>query len=369
MISSAPVSGRLRSAARPVAAALTRSWPPRSRLFLVGEGAGWSIDRDLHELAALAQQLGIRLAGRRLLSVANDQAAFYGSQFTLLTEPWRSSPHALATAYFHGRPGTPGMPEFDEAYAVLRAHHAELERIQVTHEEMRDVVLSTGIDPAKVFRIRIGVDPALFSPQTPASRAEARRLLGLPETAFVVGSFQKDGVGWGDGLEPKLVKGPDVLVGAVERIHRDVPELHVLLTGPARGYVKRELERLGIPYRHTYARTRAELARAYHALDVYLVASRQEGGPKAVLESLAAGVPLVTTRVGQAPDLVDDGRDGWLVDVDDVDALAARAVAVHSSPGAFDGAAGRAKAEDYAYERLDDLWRPLLTGFVSSARE
>ena len=42
---------------------------------------------------------------------------------------------------------------------------------------------------------------------------------GLPDDAFVVGSFQKDGVGWGDGLEPKLVKGPDVLVEALARAH------------------------------------------------------------------------------------------------------------------------------------------------------
>ena len=78
------------------------------------------------------------------------------------------------------------------------------------------------------------------------------------------------------------------------------------------------------------ARTRAELGRAYHALDVYLVPSRQEGGPKAVLESMATGVPLVTTRVGQAQELVEDGRNGLLVGVDDSEALAASAVRVHA---------------------------------------
>ena len=100
----------------------------------------------------------------------------------------------------------------------------------------------------------------------------------------------------------------------------------MLLTGPARGYVRRELERLGIPYRHVSARSRDELARAYHALDVYLVASRQEGGPKAVLEAMAAGVPLVSTRVGQAQELVEHGIDGWLVDVEDAEGLAEWAV-------------------------------------------
>ena len=66
------------------------------------------------------------------------------------------------------------MPEFDVAYATLRAHHGELERVQVTHAEMHELVLSSGIDPAKVFRIPIGVDVRLFPQQTLESRAAAR---------------------------------------------------------------------------------------------------------------------------------------------------------------------------------------------------
>src|SRR5207302_11478764 len=67
---------------------------------------------------------------------------------------------------------------------------------------------------------------------------------------------------------------------------------------------------------------RDELARAYYALDVYLVTSRQEGGPKGAFEAAAAGVPLVTTRVGQAQELLTHGADALITDVDDVDALA-----------------------------------------------
>ena len=46
----------------------------------------------------------------------------------------------------------------------------------------------------------------------------------------MVGSFQKDGVGWAEGLEPKLIKGPDVLVAALELLKAEVPELFVVLT-------------------------------------------------------------------------------------------------------------------------------------------
>ena len=140
----------------------------------------------------------------------------------------------------------------------------------------------------------------------------------------------------------------------------------VLLTGPARGYMQRELDTLGVPWEHVFARSRKDLARAYHALDVYVVASRQEGGPKAVLESMATGIPLVTTRVGQAPDLVEDGLNGLLCDVEDIEALAAAVIKV-AEDGALCSAlgdAGRATAEANALEQLDPAWEALLEGFV-----
>src|SRR5207244_11132839 len=146
------------------------------------------------------------------------------------------------------RPGTLGMPEFDTCYEAVRRRHEELDRIQVSNRAMEELVLGTGIAPEKVFRIPIGVDTVRFRPRDPESRVTARRELGLPESAFVVGSFQKDGVGWGEGREPKLIKGPDVLLDVASRLRDHASELHVLLTGPARGFVAHGLERLGVAY-------------------------------------------------------------------------------------------------------------------------
>ena len=355
---------RARKLLRPLAAGLARRWPPGTRLLLVGEGAGWVIDRELLELGHVATRLSVRLADSRFLTVSRGQAAFFGSQFTLLREPWRPFPHALATAYFHGRPGTPGMPEFDVAYQSLHARHGELARVQVTHTEMHDLVLSTGIDPAKVFRIPIGVDAGLFTAQTPALRSAVRRELGLPEQAFVVGSFQKDGVGWKDGTEPKLIKGPDVLVDALRLLRERRPELHVLLSGPARGYVRSGLERLGIPYVHRGPKRYEEIARLYLALDAYVVPSRQEGGPKSVLEAMASGVSIVSTRAGQATELIRDRVNGRLVDVEDAEALA-EALADERLRDYV--AAGRETALANDKVAQEPLWRAFFDGFVAHA--
>jgi glycosyltransferase involved in cell wall biosynthesis len=344
------------------ARAVASRWPERSRLMLVAESGDWVIDYEMRHVGAIARTLGIRVASRRFLNATKNQAAFFGSQFGLLHRDAELPPHAVATAYFHGRPGTEGSPEFDECYAALERLHERIERIQVTHEEMRDVVLSTGIDSAKVHTIRIGVDLDTFRQRKEAERTAARAALGIPPAALVVGSFQKDGVGWGDGLEPKLIKGPDVLVATLDLVHAQVPELFVLLSGPSRGYVKAALERMGIPYVHRFVRRHDDLRALYAASDVVAVSSRQEGGPKAVLESMAVGVPIVSTRVGQAQELV-DGTNGRLVEVGDVDALAAAIVAAPDA-SAEQIAAGRATAEANAYSAQLPLWRSFFDGLV-----
>jgi glycosyltransferase involved in cell wall biosynthesis len=353
-----------RLVARGLVRARTASWPDHSRLFSVGDRGGWSVDEDADHLTATARRLGIAVAPASWARFAERQSVFLTSHFEALDPRWLASSHRLATAYLHGRPGTAGAPEFDEALAALRSNPDRLSRIQVTHAEMHELVLTAGVDPACVYRIPVGIDVENFPLATADMRAAARATLGLPESGFVVGSFQKDGVGWREGLEPKLVKGPDVLVAALDQLRGDVPELHVLLTGPARGYVRRELERRGIPYRHTVAVSRRDLARAYHALDVYLVTSRQEGGPKAVLEAMAAGTPLVATRVGQAQDVVEHGTNGWLVDVGDAEALADSAARIQDGVDPELVRAARATAERYALPRLDREWQHLLDGFV-----
>jgi glycosyltransferase involved in cell wall biosynthesis len=331
---------------------------PYSRLFVVGDRLGWSIDDDRDRLVATARRLGCPIGTNALLRFARRQSVFQHNHFNALRPRWLESSHRLGLSYFHGRPGTPGYPEFDRAYAALRENASVVDRVQVTHGEMHELVVGAGVPPERVFTIPIGIDLENFPFAPETSRSE-----------FVIGSFLKDGVGMDAGLEPKLLKGPDTFVAVVARLREAIPHLSVLLTGPARGYVRGELERLGVPHRHLLVGSRTELADAYHSVDVCLVTSRQEGGPKAVLEAMATGVPLVTTRVGQATELVVDGENGLLADVDDLDALVAAVERVHGDAAlrARLRSAGRATAEAHAEERLDPLWANLLEGFVDRA--
>ncbi len=370
------VRARARSLAAPVArpvrralvARRTREWAPHSRLLIGQEAAEWVLSYEARQLVRTAGALGVQLGPPEWVNAVENQSVFHQSQFTLLLHDFEKRGNHLGFAYFHGRPGTPGMPEFDACFETMRRRHGEIDRVQVTNREMEALVLETGMAPEKVHRIPIGIDVEAFRLRTPERREAARRAFDLPADAFVVGSFQKDGVGWGEGLEPKLIKGPDILVEAVARTRERVPELVVLLTGPARGYVKAGLERAGVPYRHAMLPNVEAVAPAYDAIDVCVVASRDEGGPRAVLESMATGVPLVTTRVGQAADLVEHGVDGWMVEVEDVEALGGSIL--HVAEASEDElarmlAAGRQKAEESSYPALRQRWRALLDGFVA----
>ena len=349
---------------------LSSGWEPRSRLILAGDNYGWSLDWDMRELRTISEQLGIRTVSRIWHRTLTPQAIFLASQFFLENDDWFSIPHNIGFSYFHGLPNT-GDQKFDAVYAGLRRNHARLSRVQVSHSEMYNAVLDTRIDPAKVHLIPIGINLDYFHFQDAELRQQQRTSLGIPEDAFVIGSFQKDGNGWGEGLEPKLIKGPDIFLRTLEALKSSIPELYVLLTGPARGYVKKGLEDLKIPYKHFYFKNYPQVGKLFTALDLYLITSRQEGGPKAVLESMATGVPLVTTRVGQAMDLVRHGQNGWIVEVEDVDGLAHWADYVYQQRGqTLEPVLQQAHltAQANSYSSQISLWGKFMDGFVSMDR-
>ena len=348
--------------------ARTRGWREHSRLFVVPDAAGWVLEYEARQLERNARVLGVEVGPAPWWKGVDGQSIFHVSQFTLLLHEVERRGNWLGFSYFHGRPGTPGMPEFDACYDALRRRHEEIDRIQVTNAEMEALVLETGVAPEKLHRIPIGIDVDAFRFRSETDRVAARRALGLAESAFVVGSFQKDGVGWGDGNEPKTIKGPDVLLDVVDRLRERIGELHVLVTGPSRGFVRAGLERLGVPHRHVLLPSVEAVAEAYAAVDLCLVTSRDEGGPRAALEAMATGAPLVSTRVGQAGDLVRNGENGWLADVDDVEALVEASMRVASAPAEELSRVvgyGRATAEENSYDALRPRWRGLLRGFVA----
>ncbi|MBF0353681.1 MAG: glycosyltransferase family 4 protein [Alphaproteobacteria bacterium] len=285
--------------------------------YIVERGASWSIrwDGSYYAQAVNGLHPGTLDVTDRPERLVN-RIAHFGSQF--IWELWTKSLHASnrqLLTYFHGKPED--GPDMARHVDFFLKNMGSVQRVVTAASLIERRLLSWGVPSEKLVRVPLGVDTSLFTPPTsPEERKSARTAFEVPEDALCIGSFQKDGIGWGDGMEPKLIKGPDLFVAAAARLAKRFP-IFVLLTGPARGFVKAGLERHGIPYRHIFLSDYTAIAQAYRALDLYLMTSREEGGPKALLECLASGVPLVSNRVGMAEDLFTDPNDPRMAETSD----------------------------------------------------
>jgi glycosyltransferase involved in cell wall biosynthesis len=341
---------------------LHRAQPP---VAFVIERAEWAIrwvgEHVCREIEAIEPGLAATVLEPHRLS---SQIVHFGSQFMWV--PWSGAltrSNRYVTSYYHGKPED--GPEIARHVEGFLRSLPRLARIVVSASLVERRLAAWGVPPEKMVRIPIGTDLRIFVPPTPAEREAARASLGIPEGAIAIGSFQKDGVGWGDGMEPKPIKGPDIFLETLARLKRELP-VFAIVTGPARGYVKAGLERRGIPYAHRYAKDHAALVACYHALDLYLVTSREEGGPMGLMESMATHVPVVSTPVGMAPDLLVDCVTGGLAASCEPEEVAARALALlsHPDPAALRAAAREAvKVADWprvGRAHLEQVYRPLL---------
>ena len=295
----------------------------RPGLYYVVPEANWSIDWDGHYITkGVREQFPLKAELCRDPRWLSGQLLHYGSLWSFLGNQGaaHNARNPVVVTVFHGSRDA-SHPKLAGGIERLLGAADEIERLVVSNSIMRQRFLEWGFPERKLRCIPLGVDLALFRPASEKQRQTMRDQLSIAEDAFCIGSFQKDGEGWEEGLQPKLVKGPDLFVAAMRELSKR-HKLHVLLTGPARGYVKAELEQAGIPFTHRLLDDYEEIVDYYAALDAYMVSSREEGGPKGVLESLACGLPLVSSRVGLAPDVVEHGVHGLLVENEDAKGLA-----------------------------------------------
>ena len=130
-----------------------------------------------------------------------------------------------------------------------------------------------------------------------------RNKYGLPLDAYIIGSFQRDTEG-SDLKSPKLIKGPDRLIQIIESKNKEFNKVIVLLSGKRRQYVINELENLNINYKYFEMVNTDQLNELYNCLDLYVVASRIEGGPQAIIECALSKTPIISTDVGVASEFL-----------------------------------------------------------------
>jgi glycosyltransferase involved in cell wall biosynthesis len=155
-------------------------------------------------------------------------------------------------------------------------------------------------------------------------------------------------------------KAIHVLLEATPLLLREDPDTRVLIVGdgPLRGVLERQAGRLGVAHAVTFAGYQEDVAAVYHAMDVFVLPSRDEGYGLVFLEAMAAGVPIVGTRVIGSADAVEDGVTGLLVPYADAPALAHAVLRILGEPAL----AGRLRAA--AAERVPRFSREAATARV-----
>jgi len=126
-----------------------------------------------------------------------------------------------------------------------------------------------------------------------------RSKFNLNTESFIVGSFQRDTEGK-DLVSPKLSKGPDRFIEILIELNKKNKNIEVLLTGKRRDYLIKNLKKNKIPYIYHEMTTFEKLNELYNCIDLYIVASRVEGGPQAILECAITKTPIISTDVGIA---------------------------------------------------------------------
>ena len=134
-------------------------------------------------------------------------------------------------------------------------------------------------------------------------KSELRTKWGIGTNDYLVGSFQRDTEGT-DLESPKLIKGPDLFIKILEDIKEYNKNLVVVLAGTRRQYVLKNLKKLEIDFKYFEMVDTRELNELYNILDLYIVSSRLEGGPQAILEASITKTPLVSTDVGVASEIL-----------------------------------------------------------------
>lgn len=290
-----------------------------SELIYIVEKKDWSIKWDgkyitnsLNAQNLIKAEVGYKKQGK----IAKNKIVHFGSRNIYLPDAYRAihKSNKIVFTWFHGT---------DEDINFIKALPASSRYASYVHTSCRiseQNLIGWGVDESKIKVIPLGVDIDHFKPISLEDKIKRRKQVGIPDDKFVVCSVQKDGVGWTDGLEPKLIKGPDIFCDTVIALNKIYP-LHVLLVGPARGYVKKRLDDVGITYSHFHLDNFLDVAWYYPLSDLCLITSRAEGGPKALLESMASGIPVVSSKVGMCADVIRHGENGMLADIGDVCSL------------------------------------------------
>jgi glycosyltransferase involved in cell wall biosynthesis len=232
----------------------------------------------------------------------------------------------------------------------------------VTRGVADDGIAALHVPPDRVRVVERGRDPERFPPSTPERRAAGRALLGVGDDDVVVLNVARQ----------FPAKGHVTLLEAFDRVAATDRRARLVLVGPdgpSTPEVHRALDRMAHRDRVDLLGGRDDVAALLPGADVFVLSSLVEGAAGAVIEAMAVGVPLVSTRLEGLVGVLEDGRDAVLAAPGDPDDLARALTEALADPRAAADRAAVARQEflerftlDAAADGMAGLYRDLAAG-------
>ena len=222
------------------------------------------------------------------------------------------------------------------------------DKIIVLCSQSQQEAQDAGFSRHQILHIPNGVDLSVFVPATQPP-AVARNIL-------FVGRLDK-------------MKGVDILLEAIAELKKSGIKCSCTIAGdgPSKESLQNLAGKLHIENQVVFAGTCSDIVRHLQAAAVFVLPSRSEGMPNAVLEAMACGVPIIATSVGGVPDIIQNGRNGLLIAPDDIRALSSALASLFTDPelAARIGTRARMDAESlFSLDRITDVYLALYQNLI-----
>ncbi|MBD2519709.1 glycosyltransferase family 4 protein [Nostoc sp. FACHB-973] len=284
---------------------------PNIRVLLVPDSIHWVTGTIATEISNKVPGIEAYICSEpvlhELLSLCNGQFPLPLDVVHFLT------PH-IATALF---------PAFSETTAcVATIHHFEnlwslepapyADSIMTVCSQWHDFLMEKGIAQDRLVMVRNGVNTELFHPADEEERKDLRRRYGIPDDAFVIGFSAKR------SSDSCNRKGINILENLIDESNANFPSAWWVIRGPGWQSLVQQKRQNGARITHLpFLLEKDDVAESYRLMDAYVVTARIEGGPVPLIEAMSSGLCCVTTEVGLAPELIQDGINGFFASFDD----------------------------------------------------
>lgn len=164
----------------------------------------------------------------------------------------------------------------------------------------------------RVMLIPSGIDVRMYAPVNPEVKRQLRRQYNLGDEPVI-------------GIVARLseVKGQDILIKAMKTVHEQIADAKLIIAGEGKTepFLRKMVKEFQLEQNVLFCSFTNKAVEILPLLDIFVMPSRQEGLGISIMEAQAAGVPVIASRVGGIPSLIEEGKTGFLVEPEDPIAL------------------------------------------------